>query len=264
MQPGYEFVEARFIDEDHLNVAVMWKSPEEQLIEEVISSDPTQPQWNRLMKHTTEKAVWDRTAEWKLEEKKKFDAYIRPVVDVEVERRVQAEIALREKKVKEEVAHRLVETYPVLVDELNTKRSEVTNLVKLVKGKEGEIDNLITNVNLKEGEVQILARDNKILVEDIERINSNMLEFIDKPFTAAASDKFQKELTAIKQQLMQEMTMTPEKLFQLLIENNENEEHLFKFKLEAFKLDHIKNAKSKKIKTDIRKAKTLIELFKLI
>ena len=73
MQPGYEFVEARFIDEDHLNVAVMWKSPEEQLIEEVISSDPTQPQWNRLMKHTTEKAVWDRTAEWKLEEKKKFD-----------------------------------------------------------------------------------------------------------------------------------------------------------------------------------------------
>ena len=119
-------------------------------------------------------------------------------------------------------------------------------------------------LNLKEGEVQILARDNKILVEDIERINSNMLEFIDKPFTAAASDKFQKELTAIKQQLMQEMTMTPEKLFQLLIENNENEEHLFKFKLEAFKLDHIKNAKSKKIKTDIRKAKTLIELFKLI
>ena len=253
MQPNYEFIEARFIDTDHLNVAVTWKTPEEKLIEQVISSDPTQLQWNQLMKHTTEKAVWDRTAEWKLQEKKKFDNYIRPIVDTEVERRVSIELKKR-----------LKEKYPVLVDELNTKRSEVSNLVRLVKGKEGEIDNLITNVNLKEGEVQILARDNKILVEDIERINSNMKEFIDKPFTSAASDKFQKELEGIKQQLIQEMTVTPEQVFQLLIENNENEEHLFKFKLEAFKLDHIKNAKSKKIKTDIRKAKTLIELFKLI
>ena len=74
MQPGYEFIEARFIDEDHLNVAVMWKTPEEKLIEQVISSDPTQLQWNQLMEHTTEKAVWDRTETWKLEEKKKFYA----------------------------------------------------------------------------------------------------------------------------------------------------------------------------------------------
>ena len=48
MQPDYEFVEARFIDEDHLNVAVMWKSPENQLVEQVISADPTQPHWNQL------------------------------------------------------------------------------------------------------------------------------------------------------------------------------------------------------------------------
>ena len=253
MQPDYEFVEARFIDEDHLNVAVMWKSPENQLVEQVISADPTQPHWNQLMKHTTEKAVWDRTAEWKLEEKKKFDAYVEPLVNAEAEKRISIEL---EKRLKEK--------YTDLVDELNAKRSEVINLVNLVKGKEGEIDNLVTSVNLKEGEVQVLARDNKILVEDIEKINSNMKKFINKPFTVAASTKFQKELEAIKQQLIQEMTMTPEKIFQLVIENNENEEHLFKFKLEAFKLDHIKNTKSKKIKTDIRKAKTLVELFKLI
>tara|TARA_B100001778_G_C18605266_1_gene639449 strand:- start:12627 stop:13421 length:795 start_codon:yes stop_codon:yes gene_type:complete len=264
MQPGYEFIEARFIDEDHLNVAVMWKTPEEKLIEQVISSDPTQLQWNQLMEHTTEKAVWDRTETWKLEEKKKFDNYIRPIVDTEVERRVQAEIALREKRVKVEVTKRLGEKYPDLVDELNTKRSEVTDLIRLVKGKEGEIDNLITSVNLKDGEVQILARDNKILVEDIERVNENMKEFVNKPFTVADSEVLEKELAIIKEQLQQEMVVTPEQVFQLLTHNDKNEEYLFKFKLEAFKLDSVKNSKSKKIKTSIRKAKTIAELLSLI
>ena len=246
MQPDYEFVEARFIDEDHLNVAVMWKSPENQLVEQVISADPTQPHWNQLMKHTTEKAVWDRTAEWKFEEKKKFDKAMEPYIHA------HAEELLKEK-------------YGYVVEELDIKRNEIKNLVGLVEGKDTEINDLASTVNLKDGEVRLLARDNKILVEDVERLNKTMHEYIGK--TKGEKEvigNLETQMAKIKRQLKSNIVVNPGQLFELLIANNKNEEYLFKFKLEAFKLDDVKNSKSKKIKTDIRKTKSIIDLLILL
>mgnify|MGYP000418314583 CR=1 FL=1 len=42
--------------------------------------------------------------------------------------------------------------------------------------------------------------------------------------------------------------------------NNENEDMLFKAKLSVMELDMVKESKDTKIKSDIRKAKSLIEL----
>ena len=78
---GHKLIEARFSDSNHLNVMTLWKDKDNNVVEQLISADPTQSQWQQLMKHTNEKAVWDRTAEWKIEEKRKFDAYIEPLVE---------------------------------------------------------------------------------------------------------------------------------------------------------------------------------------
>ena len=76
-----EFIEARFIDEGHLNVVVISKNSDGELVEDIIQADPTQNQYKELLKHTTEKAIFDRTAEWKLETKRAFDAYIERTIE---------------------------------------------------------------------------------------------------------------------------------------------------------------------------------------
>ena len=142
---GHELIEARFSDSNHLNVITLWKDKDNNVVEQLISADPTQSQWQQLMKHTNEKAVWDRTAEWKIEEKRKFDAYIEPLVEKATSTSTMAETLV----------------------------------------------NAIAN-------------------------------------------------------------------------HNDSSELLFKLKLEVFKIEKIKNSKVKKLKTDIRKANTVFELFNVI
>ena len=47
-----------------------------------------------------------------------------------------------------------------------------------------------------------------------------------------------------------------------LFSDNENEDHLFELKLALFELDIIKDSKAKKRKTDLRKAKSKVEILK--
>jgi len=165
-----EIIEARFIDEGHLNVSVISKNSDGELVEDIIQADPTQNQYKELLKHTTEEEIFERTAEWKLESKRAFDNYIEPLVS-----------QLLEKK------------YDSIVNELDAKKEEA-------------------KIETKE--------------EDI--------------------------------------TITPEMLFNMIMENNKNEEVLFKIKLEIFNLDQVKKSKNKKLKTDIRKAKSITEVLSFI
>tara|TARA_Y100001963_G_scaffold155939_1_gene248270 strand:+ start:63 stop:536 length:474 start_codon:yes stop_codon:yes gene_type:complete len=49
-----------------------------------------------------------------------------------------------------------------------------------------------------------------------------------------------------------------------IFEDEENEDDLFALKLAAFELDIVKNSKAKKKKTDLRKAKTKVEVLKIL
>ena len=52
---GHELISARFSDSNHLNVITLWKDKDNNVVEQLISADPTQPQWNQLMKHKLKK-----------------------------------------------------------------------------------------------------------------------------------------------------------------------------------------------------------------
>ena len=189
-----EFIEARFIDDGHLNVSVISKNSDGELVEDIIQADPTQNQYKELLKHTTEKAIFDRTAEWKLETKRALDTVIKPIIDTEVEKRVEEQLESK---------------YGSILDELKIKRKEVKSLAYSLETQ---------------------AEDRKHMW------SKNVSEKPD----------------------------TPESLLKQILDNNTNEEFLFKIKLEIFNLDKVKKSKSKKLKTDIRKAKSIIEILNLI
>jgi len=231
---GHELIEARFSDSNHLNVMTLWKDKDNNIVEQLISADPTQPQWQQLMKHTNEKAVWDRTAEWKIEEKRKFDAYIEPLV---------------EKAISERLEERVKESYPHIVDELEVKRNEVLrNAMAIDK----------------------MATDNKTLLDDIEELN-NLVKRTFREKEALSTDNqkllrnIELQIGRIKEGHITSSTSTmAETLVNAIANHNNSSELLFKLKLEVFKIEKIKNSKVKKLKTDIRKAKTVFELFNVL
>lgn len=239
---GHELISARFSDSNHLNVITLWKDKDNNVVEQLISADPTQPQWNQLMKHTTEKEVWDNTTQWKFDEKKKFDAYIEPLVSAEVEKRCSIEIEKR-------LQQRVKESYPHIVDELEIKRNEV-----------------LRNAST----IDKMATDNKTLLDDIEELN-NLVKRTFREKEALSTDNqkllrnIELQIGRIKEGHITSSTSTmAETLVNALTNHNDSSELLFKLKLEVFKIEKIKNNKVKKLKTDIRKAKTVFELFNVI
>ena len=57
------------------------------------------------------------------------------------------------------------------------------------------------------------------------------------------------------------MSYTPEKAIKNIIDNFEDEDTVFKTKLEIFNLPEVKNSKNREMKMKVRKAKTVPEIF---
>jgi hypothetical protein len=66
-------------------------------------------------------------------------------------------------------------------------------------------------------------------------------------------DKFQSTTNSVK--------YTPEKVAKYMIDNFEDEDTVFKTKLEIFNLPEVKNSKDREMKMKVRKAKTVPEIF---
>ena len=115
-----------------------------------------------------------------------------------------------------------------------------------------------------------MATDNKTLLDDIEELN-NLVKRTFREKEALSTDNqkllrnIELQIGRIKEGHITSSTSTmAETLVNAITNHNNSSELLFKLKLEVFKIEKIKNSKVKKLKTDIRKAKTVFELFDVI
>lgn len=234
---GHELINARFSDSNHLNVITLWKDKDNNVVEQLISADPTQPQWNQLMKHTTEKEVWDNTTQWKFDEKKKFDAYIEPLVNAEVEKRVSIEV---EKRLKQK--------HSDIVNELEVKREEVKKNVQ-------SIQTLSTDN-------KILTNDNRNLASDLKRLDEELIDALEIGHEKTENiQTLQERVSELNNRVR---AFPPDIIFNNIINNNKEEDFIFKVKLAVFEIPEVKKSKSKTLKTKIRKAKTVLELCEIV
>ncbi len=68
-------------------------------------------------------------------------------------------------------------------------------------------------------------------------------------------------LSKFRQPISSSAQYTPEKVVKYMIDNFEDEDTVFKTKLEIFNLSEVKNSKDREMKMKVRKAKTVPEIF---
>ena len=77
MLENHNFIEARYIDDGHKNVATIWENENGEQIQEIVQADPTQIQWKQLMKFTTVKKIEKTTVDWKRHQSAMFNEFVK-------------------------------------------------------------------------------------------------------------------------------------------------------------------------------------------
>mgnify|MGYP001307560084 CR=1 FL=1 len=262
---GHEFIEARYIDKNHTNVMTLWKSPEGEFREEVVQADPTQNQWLNLMKYTDEDAILDRTAEWKREEAQKMNQMTFNIHKDYIMEQINIGVQLKFNDMKADMDAKVAE----ITAKLESKIKEVETVRKDIENKTEDYDAM-----------------QSAFEEDIKSLNivNNTLRKEVNQAWEQAKDKWKKDevIAQLHETLerrnlsLKHMESDVEKIklsdgmpevdviLDSLVEKNDNQELLFKLKLAVFEKENIKKSKDRKLKTDIRKSKTLFELFNIV
>ena len=158
---------------------------------------------------------------YKTEELKNVDAYRDKQLGI-----LQAELDLQVQNRYKEVDEYRSEQLQILQKELDDQ----------VQGRYKEVD------KYKEEQIKLLEAEQKEQKKEVEETKSLLLE------------KFQ-AVTAPA------IAITPEKAIKNIIDNFEDEDTVFKTKLEIFNLPEVKNCKDREMKMKVRKAKTVPEVF---
>ena len=175
LMPGYEFIEARFIDQNHMNLSTIWKSPDGNFLEEIVPADPESREWKELMKITTEREIFDNTAEYKLQEKRKFDAYVLEVGKPLIEEKA-AEAFQEAESLKEERDSK--------IEEILIMRTEIAELNNVLLTMRDELDTAWGQAEDKWKKDELISKLNNTigkLKEDLSKKVEPKL-FIIKPF----------------------------------------------------------------------------------
>jgi hypothetical protein len=90
-----------------------------------------------------------------------------------------------------------------------------------------------------------------------ESINVHVQERLQEIINTSFKDK-EKKLQEMEKELRANRKVIDEQIYDTLLTNNEDKEHLFKFKLWALEHQEVKDS-SKSIKSEIRKSKTILE-----
>ena len=90
-----------------------------------------------------------------------------------------------------------------------------------------------------------------------EAINIQVQERLKEVINTSFKDK-EKKLQEIEKELRAERKVLDDQIYDTILNNNEDKEYLFKFKLWALEQDAVKNS-SKAVKSELRKSKTILE-----
>lgn len=164
-----------------------------------------------------------------------------------------------QKEIDEQVERRIAEGFKD-VDEYREKQLSIlqTELDAQVETRYKEAD------EYKEQQLEILQRELDDQVEgrfrEADAYKEEQLKVLQSEINEQAQDmkadllsKFKSNTTSVR--------YTPEKVAKYIIDNFEDEDTVFKTKLEIFNLPEVKNSKDRKMKMKVRKAKTVPEIF---
>jgi hypothetical protein len=104
--------------------------------------------------------------------------------------------------------------------------------------------------------------------KEADAYKEEQLEILQKEINEEAQSKHQ-EVEGMKAEFLKKFSITspspvvysPEKVAKYIIDNFEDEDTIFKTKLEIFNLPEVKNSKNREMKMKVRKAKTVPEIF---
>ena len=204
---------------------------------------------------------------------KEADAYkeeqlkiLQTEIDVQIEQRYkevetykQEQLDILQKELDEQVERRVAEGFKN-VDEYREKQLSIlqTELDTQVENRYKEAD------EYKEQQLEILQKEIDTQVEgrfrEADAYKEEQLKVLQSEIDEQAQDmkadllsKFKSNTTSVR--------YTAEKVAKYIIDNFEDEDTVFKTKLEIFNLPEVKNSKDREMKMKVRKAKTVPEIF---
>lgn len=177
----------------------------------------------------------------------------------EVETYKQEQLDILQKEIDEQVEKRIAEGFKD-VDEYREKQLSIlqNELDTQVQNRYKEAD------EYKEQQLGILQKEIDTQVEgrfrEADEYKEEQLKILQSEIDEQAQgmkanllSKFKSNTTSVR--------YTPEKVAKYIIDNFEDEDTVFKTKLEIFNLPEVKNNKDREMKMKVRKAKTVPEIF---
>ena len=215
-----------------------------------------------------------QTFDLQIEERyKEADAYkeeqlrvLQSEIDTQIEERYKEvdtykneQLEILQKEIDEQVERRIAEGFKD-VDEYREKQLSIlqAELDTQVQTRYKEAD------EYKEQQLEILQKEMNAQVEgrfkEADVYKEEQLKVLQSEINEQAQDmkadllsKFKSNTTSVR--------YSPEKVAKYIIDNFEDEDTVFKTKLEIFNLPEVKNSKDREMKMKVRKAKTVPEIF---
>ena len=212
---------------------------------------------------------------------KEADAYkeeqllaLQSEIDIQIEERYKEvetykkeQLDILEKEIDEQVERRIAEGFKD-VDAYREKQLEV-----LQSELDAQIQNRYKDVDeYKEQQLEILEKEMNDQVEgrfkEADAYKEEQLKILQSEIDEQVESRYQ-EVEGMKKDLLSKFNIqtnstvryTPEKAVKYIIDNFEDEDTIFKTKLEIFNLPEVKNSKDREMKMKVRKAKTVPEIF---
>ena len=179
----------------------------------------------------------------------------------------EEQLQILQKEIDEQVERRIAEGFKD-VDEYREKQLAVlqSELDAQVQTRYKEAD------EYKEQQLEILQKEMDAQVEgrfkEADVYKEEQLKILQSEIDEQVETRY-KEVEGMKTDLLKKFNIgspspvryTPEKVAKYIIDNFEDEDTVFKTKLEIFNLPEVKNSKDREMKMKVRKAKTVPEIF---
>ena len=191
-------------------------------------------------------------------------------LDVQIEERYkeadtyrEEQLSILQKEIDEQTQGRFKETDEYKEQQLEILQKEID---EQTQGRFKEVE------AYKEEQLSILQNELDAQIKnrykEADAYKEEQLEILQKEINEQAESKHQ-EVEGMKNEFLKKFSITspspvvysPEKVAKYIIDNFEDEDTIFKTKLEIFNLPEVKNSKNREMKMKVRKAKTVPEIF---
>ena len=191
-------------------------------------------------------------------------------LDVQIEERYkeadtyrEEQLSILQKEIDEQTQGRFKETDEYKEQQLEILQKEID---EQTQGRFKEVE------AYKEEQLSILQNELDAQIKnrykEADAYKEEQLEILQKEINEQAESKHQ-EIEGMKNEFLKKFSITspspvvysPEKVAKYIIDNFEDEDTIFKTKLEIFNLPEVKNSKNREMKMKVRKAKTVPEIF---